>query len=228
VTSRATHEILRELVSPGTALIPVGAGVPDELFELPRDEQDYLLYFGRLDWFQKGLDTLLGAVALLARARPGLELRIAGRGKDADRVAAVAEELGIARNLRMLGAVSDAERQRLFAGARVLLMPSRFEGFGMVAAEAMAAGVPVVAAAAGSLPEVVAPPHGGVLVPPGDPAALAGAVERLLADAPARQALSESARASAERFRWRAVARQHLEFLEHIHRDAGGVRTDRA
>ncbi|HYJ80096.1 MAG TPA: glycosyltransferase, partial [Longimicrobiaceae bacterium] len=90
------------------------------------------------------------------------------------------------------------------------------EGFGMVAAEAMAAGVPLVAAAAGSLPEVVAPPEGGVLVPPGDAAALASATARLLDDPAACAALSASARVSAERFRWGAVAERHLEFLEQL------------
>ncbi|HEU4884553.1 MAG TPA: glycosyltransferase family 4 protein [Longimicrobium sp.] len=214
-TSLATRELL-EHIAPGIPIDMVYAGVPDELFALPRRPKEYLLYFGRLDVFQKGLDTLLEAFALLVRARPALELRIAGRGKDAVRVAAMARELGVDGSVRMLGAVSEAERQALFAGAAVQLMPSRFEGFGMVAAEAMAAGVPLVAAAAGSLPEVVDAPRGGVTVPAGDAPALAEAVGRLLDDAPAREALSASARASAERFRWDAVAADHLEFLHRI------------
>lgn len=86
----------------------------------------------------------------------------------------------------------------------------------MVAAEAMAAGVPLVAAAAGSLPEVVAAPEGGVLVPPSDPDALAASIDGLLRDPAARAALSESARASAERFRWDRVAADHHRFLERI------------
>jgi glycosyltransferase involved in cell wall biosynthesis len=214
-TSLATRDLLRE-IAPDVPIDMVYAGVPDELFDLPRRPADFLLYFGRLDVFQKGLDTLLEAFALLVRDRPALELRIAGRGKDAGRVAAMARELGIDRNIMMMGAVSEAERQALFAGAAVQLMPSRFEGFGMVAAEAMAAGVPLVAAAAGSLPEVVDAPRGGLTVPPGDARALARATARLL-DAPAeREALSVSARASAERFRWGAVAADHLRFLHRI------------
>lgn len=224
-TSRITLETLREIVGPGATIRSVQAGVPDELFELPRQEGDFLLYFGRLDWFQKGLDTLLQATALLARERPELELRIAGRGKDAARVEETVRELGIGRHVRMLGAVTEEQRRELFAGARVLMMPSRFEGFGMVAAEAMAAGVPLVAAAAGSLPEVVDAPAGGRLVPPGDPAALAAAVASLLDDPAARATLTESARRSAERFRWERIAAQHLEFLQTIHNDAARVAT---
>lgn len=225
-TSLATLATLREIVRPDAEIRLVQAGVPDELFDLPRREEGFVLYFGRLDWFQKGLDTLLEATALLVRERPELELRIAGRGKDAERVAAALDGLGIARNVRLLGAVSEEARRELFSGARVLMMPSRFEGFGMVAAEAMAAGLPVVAAAAGSLPEVVDAPRGGRLVPPGDPAALAREVASLLDDAGARVALGAGARASAERFRWANVARGHLEFLESIHRDGHVASSD--
>lgn len=215
-TSTATYELLRGIVGDAVPIDLVYAGVPGELFDLPRRPGDYLLYFGRLDVIQKGLDTLLQAVALLAEKRPEVEMRIAGRGKDMERVRAMASELGIERNVRLLGPVDEAGRQRLFAGAAVQLMPSRFEGFGMVAAEAMAAGVPLVAAAAGSLPEVVDAPRGGVLVPPGDARALADAVDRLLADPAAREALSASARVSAERFRWEAVADDHFAFLQRL------------
>jgi glycogen synthase len=214
-TSLATRALL-ERIAPGVPIDTVYAGIPDDLFTLPRREQDYLLYFGRLDVFQKGLDTLLQAFALLSRERPGLELRIAGRGKDAARVAGIARGLGLGGRVRMLGAVSEAERRDLFAGAAIQLMPSRFEGFGMVAAEAMAAGVPLVAAAAGSLPEVIDAPRGGILVEPGDPVALADAAAQLLDDAPRRASLSMTARASAERFRWRSVAADHLQFLRRI------------
>jgi glycosyltransferase involved in cell wall biosynthesis len=215
-TSTATHELLRGILGPDVPIDLVYAGVPGELFDLPRRPEGYLLYFGRLDVIQKGLDTLLQAMAILAAKRPEVELRIAGRGKDMEKVRSLAVELGIERNVRLLGPVDEAERQRLFAGAAVQLMPSRFEGFGMVAAEAMAAGVPLIAAAAGSLPEVVDAPRGGMLVPPADPRALADATERMLADAAAREALSASARVSAERFRWEKVADDHFAFLHRL------------
>jgi glycogen synthase len=219
-TSRATYQLLAPLVRPDAKLFLVEAGVPDDLFALERKEEGYLLYFGRLDWFQKGLDTLLEAVAMLARSRRDVRIRIAGRGKDAERVVAVAAEMGISEHVVVLGSTSEKEKRALFAGASVLLMPSRFEGFGMVAAEAMAAGVPVVASAAGSLPEVVGP-SGGRLVPAGDAAALAGVVEELLSDPAARAHLSQNARQSASRFRWEIIAAEHLAFLRQIHQDHG-------
>ena len=198
----------------------VGAGVGQAFFELERDEGDYLLYFGRLDIFQKGLDTLVAAYARLRALRDDVPpLLIAGRGKDAAAVERMAREAAVADHVRMLGPVSDAERLNLLAGARVLLMPSRFEGFGMVAAEAMAAGVPLVASRAGSLPEVVDAPRGGVLVPPGDAEALAAEVARLLDDDARRAALSASARRSARRYQWDAVADRHVRFLERVAAD---------
>jgi glycosyltransferase involved in cell wall biosynthesis len=219
-TSKATLHRLRQVVGGGPEVHLVGAGVPDELFQLRREEGDYLLYFGRIDWFQKGLDILLDAFKALVVNRPDLRLKIAGRGKDVGRLIERARALGIDGNVDVLGAVGDADRDQLLAGARILLMPSRFEGFGMVAAEAMAAGVPVIASSAGSLPEVIGDEGGGVLVPPRDPAALAYAAEELLADGSARERLSRTARRSAERFRWSRIADEHLSFLHAIHETA--------
>lgn len=219
-TSLASRKTIEE-IAPGMPVDMVSAGVPEELFALERRPAGFLLYFGRLDVFHKGLDTLLEAIAILAKTRPGVEIRIAGRGKDAERLRTYAAKLGIEKNVKLLGAVSDAERNALFARAAVQLMPSRFEGFGLAAAEAMAAGVPLVASSAGSLPEVVDAPRGGVLVPPGDAAALAEAVAKLLDDPLAREKLSITARQSARRFRWQAVANAHLAFLEQV---AGTVR----
>ena len=205
-----------ESIAPGMPIDMVGAGVPEELFSLERKPGEFLLYFGRLDIFHKGLDVLLEAIALMVREKPGLELRIAGRGKDLEKVAELARNLGITKNVKMLGAISDAERNQLFAEAAVQLMPSRFEGFGLAAAEAMAAGVPLIASDVGSLPEVVDAPRGGRLVPSENPRALADATLALLDNQQERHALSSSARESARRFRWSVVADAHLRFIEHI------------
>ncbi|MQA88827.1 MAG: glycosyltransferase [Gemmatimonas sp.] len=222
-TSRATEGRLRALLGPEAEIHLIQAGVPDELFVQPRREADYLLYFGRLDWVHKGLDVLLRAMAAVIRTDPDVRLKVAGRGKDADRVLEAAQELGIRDNVELVGAVDDGTRAELLAGAQAMLMPSRFEGFGMAAAEAMAAGVPLIASRAGSLPEVVDPPEGGVLVPVGDSDALARATIELLHDDTRRRELSRTARLSAERFRWDRVAEQHLHFLHAIYSAAGST-----
>lgn len=216
-TSRATERDLRALLGDGPTIRLVMAGVPDELFTLPRTDRGYLLYFGRLDWHHKGLDVLLDAMRILADRHPELRMKVAGRGKDAQRLLESVRALGLARHVEVVGPVGDAERNALLSGASALLMPSRFEGFGMVAAEAMAAGVPVIASDAGSLPEVVDPPAGGIVVASGDPVALARAAEELLGDRALRERLGDSARRSAERFRWDRIAGDHLSFVQAVH-----------
>lgn len=214
--SHWTAEQLRAMLGPGPQIRVVGNGVHDDYFRLSRRDEGYLLYYGRFDVVQKGLDTLLRAVALLVQDRPTLQLHIAGRGKDAGRIPILARELGVERNLRIHEGVSREDTFKLLSGAAALLMPSRFEGLPIVPMEAMAAGVPVVATRVGGTPEVVVPPESGVLVPPDDPVALAAATALLLDDSARREAMSRSARTSARRFSWDVVAGEHLEFLRDI------------
>jgi glycogen(starch) synthase len=215
-TSRWMLAQLEPLLAPGARVLLVGSGVPEEFASVQREERGFLLYYGRFDVFQKGLDTLVEAFAILQRDYPDLELYIAGRGKDEERVRELVRALGVEQRTRILPGVSREMVLDLFSGALALLMPSRLEGLPMVPAEAMVAGVPVVATSVGAIPEIVEPPHGGVLVPPDDPHALAEAAVSLLADPARREALSRSARHSAERFSWETIAHDHLCFLQAI------------
>lgn len=221
-TSHWMEEQLRPLVATEARIVVIGSGVPEEFTRVVRREADYLLYYGRFDIFQKGLDTLLSAFAMLAAQVPQLNLRIAGRGKDEVRLNDRVRELGLERRVRIISQATREDVLSLFAGAIALVMPSRLEGLPVVPAEAMAAGVPVIATAVGAVPEVVDPPAGGVLVRPGDPDALAWAVLGMLNDSARREALSQSARKSAERFSWDTVADHHLGFL-HAIADEGGA-----
>jgi glycogen synthase len=215
----ATSDAARDAatsIAPSTPLHMVSAGVAPSLFTLERRPESFLLYFGRLDIYHKGIDTLLEAIAIVARSNPDVLLKVAGRGSSAEEISALARKLGIERHVQVLGAVDDSERDRLFATAKIQVMPSRFEGFGLAAAEAMAAGVPLIASNAGSLPEVVDAPRGGVLVSPDDPQALAKAIVELLADDALQASLSISARESARRFDWDRVAAAHLAFIKAV------------
>lgn len=106
--------------------------------------------------------------------------------------------------VRWLGYVSAAERLRLYREASMLVIASADEGFGIPALEAMTIGLPVVAAARGSLPEVVG--DAGLLVDADDPSALAAALRRVLDDAGLREALVERGLERARRFSWEASA----------------------
>ncbi len=138
---------------------------------------------------EKGYDI---AVAALAALPADVHLVVLGEGPEAAALRAAAERAGVAQRLHLAGfgdAVPAAIR-----GFDAYVQPSRAEGLGTAAMEAMAQGVPVVAAAAGGLRELVADGESGLLAPPEDAAALAAACARLLGDAALRQRLAEGAR----------------------------------
>lgn len=207
---------LRPLAAPGTTIVPVGSGIPPEFAAVERREGDYVLFYGRLDLYQKGIDTLLSAFERIHLRHPKVRLVIAGRGKDAERVRDLVQRSCIAGIIDLRIGAERAEVLDLMGGALALAMPSRLEGLPMAPAEAMAAGVPVIATRVGALAEVVEEPSTGLLVPPDDPPALADAIDRLLSDPQLRQRMSEDARRSAERFSWERVAAAHLEFLRAV------------
>ncbi|MDT0451075.1 glycosyltransferase [Streptomyces hesseae] len=144
---------------------------------------DHVLYLGRLETTSKGLDLLLRAYALAA-PRTTADLHIAGDGPHAADARALAAELGIADRVRWLGRVDGPARFHLLASARLACVPSRQETFGMVAAEALATGTPVLAFDIPRLRDLVTDDV-GVRVPPGDLDAYAAALVALTAD-PAR------------------------------------------
>jgi glycosyltransferase involved in cell wall biosynthesis len=136
---------------------------------------------------EKGFDVLLDAVHLLRCRGVDVTLELAGDGPERDRLAAKAETLG--PRVRLLGGIPRHALSAVLGRADAVVVPSRREGLGLVALDALGAGRPVVASRVGGLPEVVQEPDDGVLVPPGDPRALADALERLPLRAPAARAL---------------------------------------
>ena len=142
---------------------------------------------------EKGVDRLIRAFGLVAR---DALLVIAGDGPDGPRCQALAAALGLADRVRFLGLRDDVER--VYAAADVVVAPSLCdEAFGLAVVEAMATGRPVVVSAAGAMPELCDFGRSGLVVPPGDVAALAGAIERLLRDRALAARLATAARERA-------------------------------
>ena len=149
---------------------------------------------------------LLDAYEGLLRRRPSPPtLLIAGRATaEAREWLSRIEAPPLAGRVRYAGYVPDEQREQLYSGARLLVLPSLDEGFGLPALEAMSAGVPVVASNRGSLPEVVG--SAGVLVDPDDVAALSTALERLAFDDAAAEEAGAAGLARAQTFTWGAAA----------------------
>lgn len=122
--------------------------------------------------------------------------------------------LGLEERITFVGAVASDALMRLYAGADLFVLPSRFEGYGMAYAEAIAHGVPVVGTTAGAIPDTV-PAGAGVLVPPDDVRALVAALRGLIEDRSRLERLAAGARAAATKFpSWRDSAAQFARVLE--------------
>lgn len=160
---------------------------------------------------RKRLADLLDAAAILKARIPGLEVRIVGEGPQSVSLRAQHARLGLAGTVTFLGDVTLRALAAEYASAQCFCLPSVQEGFGIVFAEAMAAGLPVVACRAAAVPELVLDGTTGVLVSPRRPEALAAALETLLGDEARRKALGEAGRWRVREFDVVPVARRFLE-----------------
>lgn len=178
---------------------------------LPIGDRPALLYVGRLE-YEKGVqDALAGLPAVLDRF-PGARLTIAGEGTQREWLGQIAAEHGVAESVEFLGHLDHQELLTALHGADAVILPSRYEPFGIVALEAAAAGAPVVASSAGGLGEAVIDGETGFSFDPGDPAGLAAAVCRSLSDRERAQRLAHQARVRlTEEFTWGHIARTTAE-----------------
>lgn len=176
------------------------------------DDPFSLLFCGRLNGphEQKGVDVLLRSFPTVLKNHKAV-LNIIGTGSRLAQYQRMAEKLGVSEQVRFLGFVEHQEMPRHYQQTDLFVLPSRRESFGLVLAEAMACGLPVVATAAGAIPEVVQDGMTGILVPPDDPEALAHAVNSLLDDPEKMKTMGTGgAQRVRERFTWDKVAERIL------------------
>ena len=150
---------------------------PPEILSLPLPfSPATLLLFGRLRQ-EKGFDTAIRAFALLKNRG---ELLIAGEGPELSSLKQIATELGVIDSVRFMGNIEREQIPSLINKATIVLVPSYFEAFGLVALEAMQMKRPVIASRVGGLQEIIIHDETGLLIPPKDPEALSSAIEDLL------------------------------------------------
>ncbi len=218
--SQSEYEtLLDQYQTPPSRIMSIPCGVDTERFRplgrtrarrilgLPFDSP-LALFVGRLDRL-KGIDILLQATAEVQT--DFRLLLIGGDAKDAKHKAELqqmAADLGITDRILFLDAVPHDTIPLYYNAADVCVVPSYYESFGMVALEAMACGIPVVASRVGGLQETVRDGQTGFLVPWRSPSALAARLDQLLLDHALRRRLGREARSAAERFRWSEVATQ--------------------
>jgi glycogen(starch) synthase len=175
------------------------------------DGSPVVVYFGRLEW-EKGVHDLLAALPRVRRAFPGTRLVVAGQGRQASALVEQSRKLRVRRSVDFAGHLPDRALVALLAAADVVVLPSRYEPFGIVALEAAAAGAPLVASTAGGLAELVVDGVTGLSTTPGDVEGIAAAVRKVLTDpaAAARRAKAAKARLATE-FNWQRIAEQTAE-----------------
>jgi glycosyltransferase involved in cell wall biosynthesis len=194
-------------VAPGLDAARVRVAYPGVARDIARivrrrdDRAPYVLAVGTVE-VRKNLEVVVKALAEV----PGVRLVSVGPPTPyVQRLRAVAHEVGVAERFELRGYVSRADVRNLYAGALVCVAPSHYEGFGYAAAQALCAGVPLIAAASSSLPEVVA--GAAPLVAPDDVGGWVDALRAAVRDRDGAEARADGLRASAaERFGWATTA----------------------
>jgi glycosyltransferase involved in cell wall biosynthesis len=180
-----------------------------------------LLAVGRLEP-QKGVDILLSAMREVVREVPAARLLIAGEGTQRRALEGFAQDLGVAEHVEFLGQRSDVAQ--LMAGCALFVHAARWEGFGLVMLEAMAAEVAIVATAVGGVVEIVVDGETGTLVPGDDPRALASAILALLREPARARAMAAAGRRRLEtHFNPERMGRETVKIYEEALRERGSA-----
>jgi glycosyltransferase involved in cell wall biosynthesis len=218
VSQTSRHDIIDQFGVRPERIDVVPVGVDQEIFK-PRPEAEKVP--GRIlavissDVPLKGLAYLLEAVAKLRTEVPNAHLIVIGRMRPEDPSRKTAVRFGLGPDaVTFTGNISYEEMIRLYGTAEVACVPSLYEGFSLPAIQAMSSGLPLVCTNAGAVPEVAGThEHTALIVEPGDPGALAGALKRVLEDLDGLGAhLSANARERVlDRFTWAAMAKQTAE-----------------
>jgi glycosyltransferase involved in cell wall biosynthesis len=191
---------------PDAVVVP--AGISGRVLEARAEpEENFVLYVGRLHIKNKGLDTLMEAVKTL----PGTRLVMAGRGPDEARLRRMAEGLPV----EFAGFVSEEEKLSLLRRCRLLVLPSRFEGWGIVVLEAAACGRPVVVS---DIPELGFAVEGGFGLDfrTGNAGDLAARIRAMLENADQRRRMGENGRGVAAAHTWERIAEEYEAYLRGV------------
>ena len=178
----------------------------------PAQRQPNLLFFGEIAR-HKGVLELARAFAQVAAILPGLRLVYAGTGRAVAETRELTTQLGLDGRTEFTGWLESERKRAVLADATIFVLPSYVEGVPMALLEAMSLGLPVIATPVGGVPEIVTHEVDGLLVPPGDVAALAAAIARLMNEPQLRERLGRAARETiATRFSLDTSVEQLLGF----------------
>lgn len=206
---------------------PIPKALAKERLGIPRTNRN-ILFAGRIERL-KGIDTLMQAMALIQERRPAAVENVCvaiiggdpwsdSQDDEMARLQTLRQELDVRDLVTFLGSKDQEVLPEYYAAAEMVVMPSHYESFGLVALEAMAMGTPVIASEVGGLAFLVRDGETGYHVPSRDPEALAERIYRLLVDDDCRRGMGRNAQAYARQYAWPIIAGQMLELYEDVWR----------
>ncbi len=208
--------------SDAVAVIPNGITVSNfrPAPRVARGADGFLLYVGGL-WRMKGVDTLIRAMGRLKNSYPQLRLKIVGGGAELRALAQLAHSINVGDRVVFCGSVEITQLREMYSQALALILPSRSEAFGIVLLEAMASGLPIVAARAGGIPELVKDGESGLLFRSGNSDELRDVIEELITRPELGHRLALSGLQTARLYDWSLIGTRYSAlFHELIERGA--------
>lgn len=220
VVSPSLRRRLEALLPRRAIYATIPPGVDQSLLELEPADRGYILFLGRLAVHHKGLDYLAAALRLVRSRHSGVRLVVAGAGPDEERVRQLFGDDDLAGAVELTGYVRGQRKERLLSECSFVVMPSRFEGWGIVAVEAGACGKAVIGFDVDGLSDSIRDGDTGLLVEPGSVEALATAMSKLLEDRALRDRLGANGRTRARELTWDRAAERYDQFYKQVIRRA--------
>jgi glycosyltransferase involved in cell wall biosynthesis len=191
--------------------VVINEGADLENYEASSCEGKVILFVGRLHE-RKGLDVFLPIFKQVLDEEKAI-LRIVGSGEKESALKLQAEKLGLKNNIQFLGFLSDSEIRKQYSEASIFVLPSRYEGFGIVLLEALASGLPIVATRTGISSKVVKEGKNGFIV---DYKNMKESIVRLLRDDELRKRMGRRSREMAGDYSWSSAAKRMIAIYEEL------------
>jgi len=217
VSSLIEKEIKK--INQKTNIFTIPYGVEEILFNGNDQEKNYILFLGRFDIEQKGIDTLIAAYKILTEKLTKNclpDLYLVGKGKDEKKIKALIFSSKLEDKIKLLPPVYKEAKREIIKNSLFVCMPSRFESFGMVACESQACGKPIIASKIEPLTSLIIDNKTGLLVEKDNPKQLAESMLRLIKNKELRKFLGSNGKEWAKQFNWDIIAKNQLAFYQKV------------
>lgn len=214
ISNSSKKALLKLGISSNKEVYVVNPGADLKLLKVGRKAVNPTIsYLGRLKPY-KSVDTLIKAAALLVKKTPNLVVKIAGVGESGPFLEKLVAKLGLSKNVKFLGKITERQKAKLLAESWVFVQPSTMEGWGISVIEANACGTPVVASRVPGLVDSVNSSHTGFTVAAKSEVAFARGIKRLLEETELREQFSAKSLEWSKNFNWAEKSQEFMAIVE--------------